>query len=253
MHFPTEIVVTVIFILLANIFPYQPGQTFVVSNLKVLQKQYAKWEFFAVIPFFILMASMVYGFGNLFFWMNSTPEKSKALHFLITPNLYMWFAPATCLAFAIIAFPMSFIFRLLLRERYDEYLHYTNLKHGFDGVKIYRPIALMFGLFAIVSIFLMSDYTVEISKKQIILNDFLTTGEKEYDFKGIKSIFFVENTISKDQKAISPYPHYYVKFIDGNYWNTLSGLNTEFQQDEIMKYLSEKSNLKIDTVSYLID
>ncbi|SOD19804.1 hypothetical protein [Pedobacter xixiisoli] len=253
MHFPTEVAVILVFLLLANLFPYKPKQTFFGGNFKVLQKEYAIWEALAIVPFFIFMAAIIYSFGSFFLWMNSSPEKSEDLIFSIVPNLYMWFVPATFLAFAVIIFPMTAIYRLILRDRYDEYLHYTNLKHGFDGMRIYRPIAWIFGLASIVSLFLMSDYKIEITEKQIVLNDFLTTEKKSYAFRQIKNIYYVENTISKDQKKISPYPHYYVKFIDGNYWNTMSSLNDDDQQNQIMKYLAQKSKNTIDTVSYIAD
>lgn len=253
MYFSIKATVGLVLLLLAKIFPYKPKQIFSTGNLYILRKQYAKWEFFGVVLFFILTPSLVYGFGSLFFWMNSFPEKGINLEFLIIPNLYLWFVPATFLTLATFIFPVNLIYRLLLRDRYDEYLHYTNLKSGIDGMRILKFFSWIFGVCAIGSIFLMSDYSIEINDKQVLLNDFFTTDKKVYDFKQIKSISFVENTISKDRKKISPNPHYDVKFDDGNYWNTMSGLNDEVQQDKMMKYLAQKSNHKIDTVSYLID
>lgn len=252
MHFPTEVISAVVFILLANAFPYKPTKTFAIDDFKVLQKQYAKWEFFGIVPLFMLIPSLVYGFGSFFLWMNSPPQESADSIFLIAPNLYMWFVPATFLAFAVIVFPITSIYRLLLGDRYDEYLHYTNLKHGFDGMRIYRPMAWVFGIAAIASTYLMLDYTIEITSKKIILNDFIKTKEKSYDFKQVKSINYVLNSMSKD-KTLTPNPHYYVTFIDGNYWNTMSGLSDEANQSRIIKYLAEKSENTIDTVAYLVD
>ncbi len=253
MYFSIKATVGLVLLLLAKIFPYKPKQVFTTGNFYILRRQYAKWEFFGVVLFFMLTPSLIYGFGSLFFWMNALPEKKLSLDFLILPNLYLWFVPAIFLTLAIIILPITLIYRLLLRDRYDEYLHYTNLKSGIDGKKIFKFFSWILAICAIGSIFLMSDYSIEISNKQIVLNDFFTTDKKAYDFKQVSSISFVENVISKDQKKISPNPHYYVKFKDGNYWNTTKGLNDEVQQDKIMKYLAQKSNRKIDTVSYLID
>ena len=254
MSWSVAVIVPLVLAMLARAFPYKPVEVYGSANLKELGKKYQKWELFGLLLFFILLPSITYLFGRLFLILSTALSSHQANSvFLILPNSYMWFVPAACFAFAIIIFPMNFIYRLILKERYDEYLHFTNLKHGFDGMRIYRPIAWLFGLLATALVFLMSDYSVEVTDKTIILDDFLTTEKKNYTFDQIKSINYVENTISKDQQTVSPNPHYYLKFNDGNYWNTMSGLTDEAKQHEIMQYLSQKSNQKIDTASYIID
>lgn len=205
MSWPVAVIVPIILAILARAFPYKPVGVYGMTNLKVLSKKYQKWELFGLLLFFILIPLIVYLSGALFLNLNKALSSNYANSvFFILPNSYMWFVPSAFFAFAIIIFPMNFIYRLILKDDYEEYLHFTNMKHGFDGMKIYRPMVWVLGLLATIAVFLMSDYTIEITDKRITLNDFFTTEKKSYDFKQIESINFVENSISKDKKNLVP-------------------------------------------------
>ena len=52
------------------------------------------------------------------------------------------------LSFGIVssAVPLHFLYRWLLGDRYAEYTHYGNLRVGFDSWKVFRWMAIVFGI-----------------------------------------------------------------------------------------------------------
>jgi hypothetical protein len=251
MTWTVSLIVPLVLGLLAKIFPYKTPECTGQLDFETLSKQYQKWEFFALIPLFTFLPLMTFLFGRTFEVLyNFVLIKPIDSVFTVLPHEFMWFVPAGILSFALVGFPMTLVFRLLLKDRYEEYTLFTNLKHGFDGMKIFIPMAWVLGTVATVILFLMTDYFIAINDKGIVMNEFSTLSEKKYSYTEIESINYVKNTISKDKLTVTPYPHYYIKFSDGDYWNTRTGLVDEMNQKDIVNYIAIKSKKKIDTLSY---
>lgn len=254
MTWTVSLIAPIILGLLTLLFPFKALENKNNLDFATLKERYQKWELFALIPLFLFLPLMTYLFGTLlanFYTLVLT--KSSDTIFQVIPEQDMWYVPAGILSFGLIGFPMTFIYQLILEDRYEEYTYYTNLKHGFDGLKVFKPMAWILGIAATILLLLMTDYSIKVKDNKIILNDFATFTDKIYDFNQIKSIDFVENTITQDKQTLTPNPHYYIRFNDNNYWNTQMGLKNEIELEAIMKFLAHKSNLKIDTVSYILD
>jgi hypothetical protein len=141
MHAPIELAISIIFILLPIFFPYKRPQKYAQVNFEYLRKQYAKWEFFAVIPLFSYIGLIGYFLGNLLIFLSENTQLKDSSLFHFYPNQFLWYGIAGIFAFGLVAMPMDITYRFLLRERYEEYLLYTNMKHRFDGRIIIRPLS----------------------------------------------------------------------------------------------------------------
>ena len=162
----------------------------------------------------------------------------------------MWYIPAVFLALALLYFPIEVIYKAIFTEmEYAEYTHFTNLKHGYDGMKVFRPMAWGAGLIALVMVFFMSDYYIKIWNFKLDVNDLKSTKEIEYSFKQIKKITYVEYSRSgKEGNVLTEDPHYHILFTDGYLWDTANGLHDLKRQPEIVNFLSNRSNIHIDTL-----
>lgn len=236
--------------LLAMLFPYRPTVSNASISFATLQSKYQKWETFALVPLFIFLPLMTFLFGQLFSVLfDLTVEKEMDIIYNILPEKFIWYVPAGILSFGLIGFPMTATYKLILgEEKYQEYTLFTNIKHGFDGMKVFRPMAWIFGIVATIGVFLLTDYSIKISDNKIMINRFMSLSSQTYSYNQINSIHFVE--MVQDKNGGTSNPHYYVKFADNSAWNTFNGLHDENRQREIIEFLSNKSEIKIDTLQF---
>ncbi|WP_157454331.1 hypothetical protein [Crocinitomix catalasitica] len=169
--------------------------------------------------------------------------------YYIVPEANIWYAPAGILGFAISIYLTAYFGRLILKSRLLEYHHYTNLKHGFDGKKIVKPLTWGLLLIATAVTWGYSNNFIAIRENGIVYHQLRTLNEKSYSYNDIELIYLIEN--KKYDNSLVPKPHYYLKFSDGAAWNTLSGLSKKEQNEEIFNYISLKSGLELKTISYL--
>lgn len=248
MHAPIESVVSLVFLILAICLPYKKPQKYAQVNFKSLEKQYAKWELFAVVPLFSYIALIGFLLGNLFIFLSKNIQQKDLSLFHFYPNDVFWYGIAAIFGFGFVAVPMDFTYKLLLRERYEEYEVYTNSKHRFDGRRIVRPLSILLVSFAAILLFLGLKYSVQIYPDKIIYNKFWRFNPKTQPIANIKSIYFIEmDKYGDGQKAE---PHHYLKFNDGTFWNTHDGLGVTNKENEMIEYLSKKTKIKIDTLNF---
>lgn len=241
------LIVPLIFGFLAKVMPYKASPSIVQQDFGSLKNKYQKWEFLSIIILFIFIPATTYVFRELFTSLyHLLSEKDEQIVFKIDPDKNLWFLPACILSFALIGYPMNFVYKIMLGNNYDDYLIFTNLKHGFDGMRVLRYISITFGILTTIILVLMSDYSIKIYPDKIIQDDFITLGQNTYGFNQIKSISFVQNIETK--QGLEPDPYYVIKYNDNRYWNTNTGLKGTSRLKEITHFLSIKSNKPIDTL-----
>jgi hypothetical protein len=250
MTWTIALIVPLILGILAKIMPYKAPHYVGNQDFALLKAQYQKWEFFSIVILFTILPAMTYAFGKLFVSMyHLFSDGDPNIVFNIVPNHLMWCLPGCILAFALIGYPLDFIYRFILRDRYEDYLIFTNLKHGFDGMRLLRPLSWILGTVAIILIILMSDYSIKIYPDKLIQNDFVGFDKKTYQFDQIKSISFIQNL--KTEKGLEPNPYYLIRFNDNSFWNTNTGIKDTKKLVETVEFLARKSNKYIDTLAYV--
>ena len=242
-------IVLSVFALIAKFMPYKAPSSKLTKDMATLGKEYQKWEYLALAVLFVIVPLMTLGLGLAFRWLIGLGNHhNPAIIYQALPDSSHYYGAGMLMSLGLVGIPMELLYRALLKERYAEYTMFTNMKHGFDGWKVFRPMAWTICLATTLFLVLLSDYYVEIHSNQIKMNDLFSLKEKVYDFNEISGVHFVEHV--KTKKGLRIEPHYLVSFKNGDYWNTNSGVNKEEQSVAIMKFLSEKSRLPIDTLSY---
>jgi len=188
------IVVPITLSLIAILFPFKSKISTSSSVYCNLQHRNQKWEVFSLVPFFILFPLLTYVFAQLFLKLvHYLNEPDSDIIYHVLPLNFMWYIPAGILSISLLGFILEGIYLLIFgRFRYEEYSLFTNLRHGFDGKKIFKPIALCCSIIAITTLVLLLDYSIKVYENEIEIDDFLTFDSKKYTYTQVKSINNVE-------------------------------------------------------------
>jgi hypothetical protein len=218
------------------------------KNFEQLKKEYSKWERCAGFVIIIFTAVIGYGLWKVLRILSALQisylEPSK---YIIALPAYIWALPALFLAICFSAIPAHFLYLGLLgKQRYTEYIEYSNRKFGIDGWKLFSYMFYTLIPICIVAVLLMLDTYVRVTDRSFVVNDFLAISEKEYRFDEIDSlelktfVKFFSGNIRREN-------FYSIGFKDGNnydFYSDYQDLSFE-KQTEIAKFLSKSSNIGI--------
>lgn len=243
------LVVPLVFALLAALVPYKQNTFVSVKNFETLKTEYDKWEKLALVPFFLLTTLFGYLLGETFFFLFEnlhTQPDDILIH--IVPKKNSWYIPGGIISFSLIGYFMEFTYKTILRGRYNEYMHYTNLKHGFDGAKFMKPITWIIGLFGMIYIIGLSDFSISVYENKIVYNKMVGLANQNLENDQVKSIRHFEGKVFDNQFTEAPY--YLIEFENGFSLNTSTDFPDQLKQDEVAQHLSSATNLIIKSRKY---
>jgi hypothetical protein len=201
------------------IFPYRPPQNLDISIIEQNKKKYNRLEKWAIFWIFlsvglICLCVFVIGFQIRNNFLSSEYE------YIIVPTNSFWVFPGIVLGFGLIRIPMEFTYKMILKGEYYLYTQYTNLKHGFDGEKIWKPIEYILTLSGVVIFILGLNWFVRIDKNdKIEINELFSLKTHTYNLSDISEIGYRDKYITKKgtEKDIK---HYVIKMTDGYEWSS---------------------------------
>lgn len=215
-----------------------------------LATKYTKWEQLSVIPIFIFTGVFTYLYCKLFIFLSNVAHLGvgESTYFLY-PTTTLWFLPAFFLAIVTSAIPCHYLYSFLLRERYDEYTLYCNLRHGFDGWKFLKKMSLVL----IVAIFIFFPFIVDwytrVTPSKIGVNEFFGFGEKHYKYQDINEIRRLLSFKAPSGNIVRRI-HHEIEFSDGFIWSSQRNpfeLRPK-QENEIIEYISVNGKKEINTI-----
>jgi hypothetical protein len=229
------------------LFPHKSTPAQSQLSYAELAKRYQKWEWFAIIPLSIFLPLLTILFTQIFQAQYKWEiDDNPRIIYQLLPEEDWWAVPGMMIAFALIGIPMIPLYKAIFKERYAEYILFTNLKHHYDGMKVFKPMCWLFGVTTLVSMFLMTDYYIKIWPFKIEINELMGTKIREYSFNQIKTITYV--AYSRQGNVLTENPHYHITFKNNFLWDTSIGLHDQVKQPEIVAYLSDRSGVKVDTL-----
>lgn len=131
-----------------------------------------------------------------------------------------------------------------LRNDWEEYLAYLNLRHKFEYLKSIRVTLCFFSLLIIVGFVIAFDWYTVFGKSDIRINGFFSLGSKRYQYTDIIKVEDVARyeALSGD---IYDRPHFVIRFLDGEKWNSQESGFVNYQKDkEIIDMILAKTNLE---------
>ncbi len=245
-----EAATAVIMLAFSLMFPYKPKQH--VSEWRKLEPNgnYKYWDLLSLPLLFAFVPIITWLFGQIFIFQYQfeVDHDPDIVHQLL-PEPECWYVPAGILAFGLVSHPILWVYRLVLKERYDDYELYNNIKHNIDGKKVIRFMTFIMGITTLVAMHFLNDYYIKVRRSVIEVNSLLELKAKMYPFEEVKKLTYIKNIYSRgDSTELTSKPHYSIEFKDGNTFSTNMGLHNEKTDPQTVAYLSLRSGIKIDTL-----
>lgn len=253
--------VPLVLYLLARLFPFKPqklsGQP---VDFKELQRKYVKWELAGLIPFFAFSAIGGYlTFQGLVWIFHHSLPQSGENRYLMLPHEYIFGLPAFFSGIFLGAIPIDLIYRFLLKEKYAEATLYSNLKSGFDGMKVLKFLAVIILVPSVVFTCLAMDSYARFTDRQMITNRFWGLGETVHPYDQISRIKSVR-LITAPNGNIVENPYHVIHFSDGSIWSTRGNVyraagpdqtSSSEKEKEIFNFVTAKAGKEVERFDFL--
>ncbi len=238
---------------LARLFPARPAPRETALTLDELRARYQGWEL--GLGFGALVGAIPFAF---LFWLVLCALAAAHAKLLPPAELvwsaapFLWSIPAMFLGL-VVMFPVGgLLARRLLRDRYDEYLAYQQLKSGMDAAKVARILGTVVSLAAAVFVFLGLDWSVRADREALTLNTFLSIGDVRHPWADVRAIRTAPSFIAPNGNRVSR-REYVVRFADGRSWSTDGELSdaSPAEKQRLAALVAERSGVAIEEVRVL--
>jgi hypothetical protein len=236
-----------------KIFPTKELKTLSASEIEALGKVYAKWELIAL-PFVLgYAAASGYLSYLLLSYLGDLAARSHSDYvYLVVPDREFWGVPAVFLGILFSGGLTHFTFKVLLGDRYDQYTLWTNLRHGFDGWKAFRLLAILmvFGSILLVAGGLLT--WDEFHEDRLVMRRPWKWNAQTHLYSQVKAIAFVARSKAPNGN-IGVSPHYAIRFDDGLTWETGVIKNPEDSKRDIgiVTLITQRSGRPIQKLDFI--
>jgi hypothetical protein len=246
-----HLLVLLVLFILAKIFPTNKKETdYKKYEIEDIEKTYKKYKWVPSIAIFILIFVGVLLFYFLKYISILTVIKPEDAIFYLRFET-MPLVLTVCLIFT---FSISIMEKVMLsamsQEDYEKYNIKYELEYGLSangGETFSKYWKLFFGGITIFFLYWLWNIDGKITKDSIQLGDAGTTVKKQYAFNQVKAIQFYPNP--NPEIAVLIEDEYKVIFTNNDVWDTgSSGIRGTENLSEAMKYISDKSKVKVDTL-----
>lgn len=216
--FLTMLGIVLVFSLLRRIIPVQPAAPGEQDEpMDVLEAGYKRWNGIFLLLFFIFAPLFTFLCWKALYALGQLHPLPKYAKYLVTVDKNGYLAPALFAAIMLSGIPMDAIARWGMKENYQKYLRYAELKDGYDYRKTFTGLAIFLTVLVTGLTLLLSDFYAVFNPDEIVLNRFWSLQEKYYRYSDITAIRHVMNirTLSGEVKERE---HYRLYFKDGTYW-----------------------------------
>ena len=220
------------------------------QNYAELKARYQFWYFLYLLPFFFFTATGSYTLQRLIGgYAGHYLRKQGDNLFVLSPSPYFWALPALFIGLVWAAFLSYTLFKILLGDRYAEFIRYSDLKCGYDTLRGATIVCVVTLLIAALAIELGRDTYTRFTKTEIIVNPFFSMQERHLPYSMVMGIYAVSK-FRAPNGAVRTSPHYLIAFTDGSSWSTRDNLHDpEPATDErVLQFVAEQSGKSIRQV-----
>ena len=254
-HFLTSIMfaisIPILFMLYKQLYPAgnQPQNAIYAPRVSShLRRHYKYIETLSIIPFIVLTAVSFFPWRaavNMYVCFLSTPIEGS--NFIIRPPESVFSFLAYFLAVATGAYLTILTIKFLLKNRYEEFIMYVNIKLGFNNLKVVRNCTLVFYSFSLIFIMLCQNNYIAFTDKHIVVSDFFQIGQKEYSYSQIKNIEAFQYS-QKSKLKIVKKTYFKIEFNDGYIWMNSAGLHRPrpLLDNKAIRFAASRSNKEIN-------
>jgi hypothetical protein len=210
--------VLISFLLFKLIFPPKKLPVTDLQKIKDNKDRYERLE--RQSPIWLLLSLGLTGFLVFILGVNIRDAFFPSdFDYVIQPPNVFWLFPGLLLGLGLIRIPMDFIYKRFLKDEYSLYHHYTNMKHGFDGLRVWRALEVILTLAGIGVFILGLNWYVRIKDNSLEINELFGMTTVTYQLDDITDITHHNTFITKsgDEKSID---HYVIEMDEGYRWSS---------------------------------
>jgi hypothetical protein len=249
------IAVPILFALLRTLCPFTPPLRAREYSWEKLEKQYRKWEVFSIVPLFGFTAALATVWYTIIrFFVEMSITDTGKYHHLLLPDGAFWALPALFLGMVSSVLPTTLLYKLLLRDRYEEYILCGNLRVGFDAWRVFRGLALVISLGCAALIVLGLDWYVRFTEEEIVINRLLRFDELRYPYSRVQRIRAASH-FKAPVGTVREVTYFAIDFEDGERWTTRDGPQdlSRHVGEKIIQFVAERSGKGIEKVRLIDD
>ena len=215
-YFSGVVLLTLIVILL---FPTKSSINSDISRINEKLQKFNRLEPMIILWMFLsvgLISFLVYYFGSQ---IRQNHFPLEYIYLIIPPDSY-WIFPGVVLGFGLIRIPLTLIYKLIYKDDFDLYIQYSNIKFGYDGEKIWKPMERIITISGILIFLLGFNWYLRIDKKMTIeQNELFSLKTTTFNISEINEIYHFEKFITKDgnEKDID---HFVIEMKNGEFLST---------------------------------
>lgn len=193
-------------------------------SLDALKRDYQGYEAIGGVIFFIVAPALVFVWLAIFQAIGAAaaPDPGAAGR-VLGASVWAWSLPALFAAIVTSAWPCLWLMRLMLAERYEEYLLYTNKRVGFDAHKVVKAMAAVFAILVVLCTgYFATSYTAFLEDRIVISGALVEA--RSLPYSEIVAIRAVPGRPASRSKGLEVRPgHYEILFRDGSLWRSKDG------------------------------
>jgi hypothetical protein len=230
-----------------KVFPIKEEDQLAPQELEALAKIYMKWEVIALLFFFVYWPATGFLWYLLLQFVGDFAAQShEPCVILEVPFGIFWVLPAVFLGIPSTVVPLAITFKILLGDRYEEYMRWSNQRQGFDAWKV---LGLMTVLFVMGSVFWMVGSLrlwEEFHEDRVVIMRPWYWSPRTYPYARVKTIAHFARSQAPNGNILDN-PRTVIKFDDGMTWSTRNRIAVPDQQREadIINLVSTRSGRPI--------
>jgi MFS family permease len=254
--------------LLAKLFPYKPQVSLkeTVSFDASQKLKYGCLLLASIIPFLAL--SFVGGFlliRGLIWTLHQSLPNDDGNRYSMLPDHSVFLFPTVFLGLLLGGPPIDLLHRLILKEKYTEFILYGNLTLVYGNptsvlgnFRASKVLAILILVPCAIFTVLTMDCYARFTDDQIITNRFWGFGETAHNYSQVTGIKFVRFKAPPGNDG-GEAPYHVVHFNDGSIWSTKNVLYMADQklkqsyekEREIFAFVAEKCDKEIERYDFL--
>jgi hypothetical protein len=242
---------SLIFALFSKYFPINKAKYQTLKSLTELKKEFRTFDILILLLFFVSTPFLVYASYKIFGAISDFRFSKFANDgYLFLPDRMMWFGPAIFSGLGLSAFIFTAIQKPILKEKYNDYIAYSNLKYGYDSDKVIK-ILIKFLIVIVTGFFIFAiNNFASFGTEKIVISNFFQLTESKYNYKDVARIKSVDKLIAPNGNIVSD-KHYIIDFSDSNKWSSRQGGDSDYDKDtDMIKFISAKTGLKLEYLEF---
>lgn len=246
MYISIPLAIAVVFGMFKLFVPHKERKDIDEALLVKNKRKYALYELLSIFPLCLFMGSLiylVYKTGNVLADILAINDDSK---FWFVTDSISWTMPGVILGFGLVIIPMEHLYQFILKDEYKLYLEAANRRHGWDSMKVMKPISKFLIFVGAISFILLLNVSVRVTDQSIFINNFFSFLETEIHLDEIDEIAYYDSKIAPNGNLVDN--EQIVFYSNGvEIWSTeIAFLNDKPERfDPMIQFILNRNQLKI--------